>query len=50
MALARATLGDLDHAREVLERTRTDSAADSDYLFAKFFFAVLETMSTRRKS
>ena len=42
MALAHATLGDLDRAREVLERTRADStASDSDYLFAKFFFAVL---------
>ena len=45
IALAQATLGDRDRAREVLDETFSDSTAratNSDYLFAKFFLAMLE--------
>jgi Tetratricopeptide repeat len=45
IALAQATLGDRDHAREVLGETLSNATAratDSDYLFAKFFLAMLE--------
>ena len=45
IALAQATLGDRDHAREVLGETLSNATAwatNSDYLFAKFFLAMLE--------